>query len=219
MYLTNLFEDQGITLYRGDKEQYDYFTGSNSIGLLYGQQLYLTTEYNVAKEFGNWITEFNFDRSYISRIINADLPMDQSLINTIAEHYPNGGDFRYINNGGEEKMHLNFKEWCELFKDHKSRYAWSDPSRYYGGEGNYPSFDMVYNGAHGGSVLQYPKPNQKTIWESLSAAGYTGLTYLGGVNQSTGALPRGGGSSRHHVYAFWDFDYCNNHIVGQKQVL
>lgn len=213
MQLINLFEDNTFKLYRGDKEPYTSFTGSNMPGLLYGQQLYMTDSLVVAKEFGPYITEFHFDKAFMSKLFDVEKPMPRKMIKALAALWPNDGWGGFRLNGRDGN--LQYHEWVELFKTHETRYAWTDPSIYIGGNGQYPSFDEIYHGQHAGQSMAYPLNKEITPWTILEGLGYTGITYAGGSVRTTGEGFRGGGEQPHRVVATWDFEYGNSRIARQ----
>lgn len=214
MQLINLFEEQTVALYRGDKTKYKQFSPSKAVGLLYGSGLYLTNNINVAREYGDWVTTFKLPKKYVHSALDVEKPLTPELINIIASMFPHGGDFRYFE-GNQEKRCPDFKEWCELYKTHECRYAWSD-GHITGGKGQYPTFDVAILGTYGGTAGIAHIDDAYKLWKKLEGKGHHGLTYAGGVNTITGSDPRGGGSRSHRVYMFWDYSIPNKSIVSQK---
>jgi len=217
MHLINLFEDSGLKLYRGDSEHYTKFDTSHSWGSLYGKLIYLTSDQTIAMDYGNWITTITLDRTYISKTINTEVPMNEHLLGVINEYLGDRHcDLRYWVNGSDQRAR-NFADWVEGFKTRGSRYAWMGHD--IGGKGLAPTLDELLVGSHFGYYLRDGGiDGLPPLYEVLASAGYTGLNYVGGVNQSGGEAKRGGGNHRHFVYAMFDFDYCNKHITSQDQI-
>ncbi len=156
------------------------------------------------------VTTFNIPSSYVSKCLHGDLPLPDKALSVLSkiirDRFGDGvGDFRDINN-----QFMQFDDWVAYFKNNKVHYAWND--ELVGGKGQNPSLDEIMNGTYAGGSIKHNMWDE--IIDSFMAVGYVGIVFGGGVSFS-GNL-RGGGSSNHTSYVFWDSSYINSCIVEQK---
>lgn len=162
------------------------------------------------------VSAFDVPRSYVSKTLDAEAPMPESLLPIVKAAFytalPNKVDgpldLRVGAIGGDEEMGLTFDQYIDGFKTKGSRYAWA--GHRIGGKGLPPSIDEIINGTHAGYYVW--EKAWDVLVRKLQAMGYVGFKYQGGIRIG-GNGNRGGGGILHNAYSFWDEKTINGFRV------
>jgi hypothetical protein len=181
-----------------------------------------TGEYVLAKpNRSGSISKFEVPENYVARVVHTDRPLSDEVLKIVKELFLDGKEDRPMDlramDGHQETMGHTFDSYVSGFKKHGARYAWTDSI--FGGKGENPSLDILWNGTHAGTTLFHKKENQYKLMSALQNSGYVGLQYDGGIKLA-GAGARGGGAIGvlHNAYVFWNDDDINSFRVANIPV-